>query len=84
MNRELILNCVAHFTWMFDKNFFVETPYGNFVWSDPDYGGDNTFKKFKASYEEFNDSYGKGHFGRDKGRHVVSSYCGNEIKIMGY
>ena len=72
------LDLVGSFTWDFGQRFFIETSEGNFVWSDPSYGGDNTIKPFAGSYDEWiGDS-----FGRDKGQHVIRDYVGGDTKYV--
>lgn len=73
---------IAEFTWNFNMYFYVETAEGNYIWSDPDYGGDNTLKKTHLSYAEWIDPDNKGLFGRFKGTHTVGRYCGDDVKII--
>jgi hypothetical protein len=42
MTKEEVMGLEGDFTWGFDIEFFIETCQGNFIWKDPDYGGDNT------------------------------------------
>lgn len=37
---------IAEFNWGFGKEWFLRTNKGNFIWSDPEYGGDNTIVFF--------------------------------------
>jgi len=64
----------AHFTWSFGAEFFLETSEGNFVWSDPNYGGTNEIRPFKGSYDQWCKRLGIP-YGRDKGTHAVGGYC---------
>lgn len=75
-----LLSESASFTWGFGDKFFVEAPSGNYVWSDPDYDGDNTIRPFAGTYEQWRLSEGIP-FGRDKGYHVVGHYCGPDVKV---
>jgi hypothetical protein len=75
---ENLLDMEGEFTWDFGSNFFIETSIGNFIWSDPDYNGDNTIRKYDGIVQD----YFKGTFGRDKGSHIIRSYCGDEVKII--
>lgn len=76
--RQDILNDRAEFTWDFGQEFYVKTEnYGSYIWSDPDYRGDNTFKQTALSYEQ----HMEGMMGRDKGVHNVERYCGDQIEI---
>lgn len=76
--KEQLMNVVGEFTWDFGQNFFIETPIGNFVWSDPDYYGDNTIRTFNGSIQDY---FGEG-FGRCKGRHTISGYCGEDFEFV--
>ncbi len=78
---KLNLNDIAEFTWLYGSQWFLETNKGNFVWSDPEYGGNNTIVPYADTYEKFIDS-GNIPFGRAKGEHVVGDYCGFEVKIQ--
>lgn len=81
MNTEAILDEVGDFTWNFGSEFFVETSKGNFIWSDPDYGGDNTLTRFVDTYRAY-DSENNFRGGRSKGKHVIRSYCSDKVKVM--
>ena len=76
--KELLLNSFGHFTSMFGCEFFIETSLGNFIWKNPDYGGNNTMTKTSLSYKEF----AAGRLGRDKGMHDIERYCGNEFELI--
>lgn len=71
----------ADFTWNFGSEFYLETSKGNYVWSSPDYGGDNTIKPTQLSLKGF---LGKGYHGRSKGKHSIESFCGSEVNIQQY
>jgi hypothetical protein len=81
VGKEQLLKCQGLFTWMFDYRFFIETDFGNFIWKDPEYGGDNTMEPYPHSYNNFVKHYGYS-CGRDKGHHLVSSYCGDEFTVL--
>ncbi len=72
MDRSEILTLEGDFTWDFGQYFFIETTEGNFIWSDPEYGGDNLITRYEGSYSDW---AGDG-FGRDKGRHIIGEYIG--------
>ena len=76
MTKEEIGNLIGSFTWNFGDEFLIETNKGNFTWSDPEYNGNGILKKFTGNYESW---CKKNHipFGRDKGKHKISDYCGN-------
>jgi hypothetical protein len=78
--KENLLTCTGEFTWNFGQEFFVETEEGNFIWSDPDYDGDNTFRYTEKTYQEW---IGEGSYGRSKGNHIIREYCGDEIVVIG-
>lgn len=74
------INGYGRFTWDFGNRFLIETDEGNFVWSDPDYGGDNTIKPYYGDTRNFTS---EGFCGRDKGYHIISMYCGDDVIILG-
>lgn len=83
MNKEQLGNTLGEFVWCWNKTFFIETCYGNFVWSDPDYpGGDGTITRFDGSYEEFIKQQNIP-YGRDKGKHIIKEYCGDFVYVSG-
>lgn len=76
MSREEIGNTEGIFTWDFGNQFFIETIKGNFVWSDPEYGGSNLLYETKLTYKEWI-NFDSGGYGRDKGIHIIKDYCKN-------
>jgi hypothetical protein len=80
MTKEELLKTVGHFTWGFSSKFFIETEVGNFIWSDPEYNGDNSLTYFKGSYEEWTKEENIP-FGRDKGFHIIKNYCGEDVVL---
>jgi hypothetical protein len=78
MNKEILKNLIGEFTWDFGQKFFIETAEGNFIYSDPDYNGDNTIRPYKGTLKEFF----KGSYGRDKGKHFIEAYCGSEFTYV--
>ena len=68
MNKEFVSNLIGEFTWGFGQTFYIQTNDGDFIWSDPDYGGDNSIYKTNLSYSEWCKAEGID-FGRDKGSH---------------
>ena len=76
-DKNHLLGCEGNFVWGFWREFYVETEEGNFIWSDPDYGGDNSFRYTEKTYHEWIGDA----FGRDKGRHTILSYCGDQIIV---
>jgi hypothetical protein len=77
----LDLDDEGDFTWDFGCQFFIETSKGNYIWSDPDYNGDNTIKKFSGTINDYF-NHPDIAWGRDKGRHIIRNYCGDDVKIV--
>lgn len=80
ITKEVLLSETANFIWMFDHRFFVETKFGNFVWSDPDYNGNDTVTPFKGSYNGFCNISGT-LFGRCKGQRLIRDFIGNSFTL---
>lgn len=78
MTKEKLAGMVGEFTWDFGQNFFIETSEGNFVWSDPAYNGDNTIRPYNGTVEDY---FGNS-FGRDKGKHYIGKYCGDQFTLV--
>lgn len=78
MTKTEFLGLEGRFLWNFCCYFFIETSKGNFVWSDSDYHGDNTVRRYNGSAEKFCKDYDVP-FLRDKGRHIIEDYCGKDI-----
>lgn len=70
------LDTVAEFTWDFGQKFLLATPHGYFMWSDPDYSGDNTIVPYHGNPGDFTMP---GFCGRDKGIHRIGDYCGPDV-----
>ena len=81
MSEKLCLNDYGSFTWMWDQKFFIETDKGNYIWSDPGYGGDNTLRPYWGTYQDYLQDTGIP-YGRDKGKHPIKAYCGEEVQIL--
>lgn len=78
----LTIEDIAEFTWSFGKDFFLEVgELGNYIWADPDYGGDGTIRKFNGDYHAWCEQR-KIPFGRSKGMHQIKGYCGEKVKII--
>ena len=79
----LTANDTAEFLWSFHDKWLLITEYkGSFIWSDPEYGGDNTIKPFSGSIWNFCKTE-RIPYTRGKGTHVIGSYCGPDVKIIG-
>lgn len=83
LKKELpnVLYEVGEFSWDFGSNFFIETHLGNYIWSDPDYNGDNTLRPYPGSLESFLKDRDIPYV-RDKGKHIVRDYCGPDVKVV--
>jgi hypothetical protein len=81
ISKEAIANTVGDFIYMWGMHFFIETSLGNFVWSDPDYQGDNTMTLFNGSYGDYCKQKNID-FGRAKGRHLIGRYCGENFTVV--
>ena len=80
----LTLDTLVHFTWFWNRDFFLETPVGNFLWSDPEYpGGNNTIVPCDMTYQDFCKKVNC-EFGRDKGKRTIRQYCGDQVVITQY
>jgi hypothetical protein len=81
--KEKLLGLTGEFTWFWGDTFFIETEIGNFVWSSPDYEtGTNTMKKFDGTIKLFIKSLNSIPYGRSKGTHFISDYCGTEFTLI--
>jgi hypothetical protein len=60
----------------------LESDKGQFwVWSDPEYGGDNTIRPYKGDYQSFCKDINI-EYGRCKGQNTVRKYCGESVKLL--
>ena len=78
MTKEELGNLVGEFTWLFGQEFFIETSKGNFLWSDPEYGGSGEIREYNGELGKYLKEVGVP-YGRDKGKHVISAYCGDFV-----
>jgi len=81
MDREVVLDLVGEFSWSFGETFFIETSAGNWVWSDPDYQGDNTLTRWNGTHEQWCKAVGIP-WSRDKGKHRIRDYCGDAVHLV--
>lgn len=81
LNKEEFLDTIAEFSWDFHQTFFVETEYGNFIWSDPSYGGDNTLRGFNGTHTMWLNEINLD-CSRCKGNHRLGRYCGSDVDIV--
>ena len=83
MTKDEFLNQIGEFAWGWSEQFFIECGGNrNFIWSDPEYYGDNTIQKFNGSIKDWYRSQGIEE-ARDKGKHLIREYCGEDVKIEG-
>lgn len=80
MTKEELVNVTGLFTWLWDCHFHIETDVGNFLWSDPDYNGDDTIRPC-GTYAEILDEF-QIDFGREKGRHRIGDYTGETFTYV--
>lgn len=81
---ELTLDAVVDFVWGFGSDFLLgpvrkDNTDFYWVWSDPDYNGDNTIRPFNGDPKNFTSP---GFCGRCKGTHRIANYCGTEVQIL--
>lgn len=77
---DILGSLFGRFTWDFGQLFFIETEVGNFVWSDPGYGGDNTIRCVKDS-DNIAEFFGNA-FVKYRGRHRIIDYCGKDVRFV--
>lgn len=76
------LDTVCDFTWMWNDRFHLEAEDGKaFIWSDPDYGGDNTIRPHRMTQQDYAKTKPQP-WGRDKGKHRIRDYCGEDVRIL--
>lgn len=61
-----------------DLHFFLKQIKEIFFGEDPSYSGDNSIVRFEGSLQDFLKKYNIP-FGREKGKHYISSYCGEDF-----
>lgn len=84
MNKKQFSRLVGGFTWNYNCKFLIETPEGNFIWSNPDYPfGDNSVVRYHGSYEDWIQQENIP-YGRYKGKHVVENYIGMDFSFKEY
>ena len=79
--NQINLDTIGKFTFSHGHEYHIETEFGNFEWSDPDYeSGDNTIKPCAPLKQWYKDIGIR--IGRDKGIHSIRSYCGENVKFL--
>lgn len=79
--HQVILDSVGDFTWGFGSQFFITCKHGNFIYSDPDYNGDNTIRRTRHTLQSWMDQVVDG-YGRDKGEHVIRNYVNPNVRFI--
>ena len=78
------LDTVADFVWGFGQDFLLVVGEKCFVWSCPDYNGDNTIKPYRGERTS-NGFCGQDryyHATRNKGTHRIGDYCGADVRFI--
>lgn len=78
MDKQEILESTGEFTEFPDQIFLISTQNGSYIWDKPL----NTIKVFNGSVLEFCRN-SKIEFGKDRGVHVISELCPQNITIEG-
>jgi hypothetical protein len=78
---EELIAAEGDFSWNYGNEFFIETKFGNYIWSDPDYSGNHTIRRFSGSCKEYTKSCNIP-FLRDKGKHIIKDYIENVEKLF--
>ncbi len=63
-----------------DRDFFIKTDIGNFIWINPSLNGGSTMLMTDMTLEQWVDKKGVNAV-RDKGYHLISKYCGDQFVI---
>ena len=80
MMKMLTLDTYGRFNWNYGKEWHIETDVGNYEWSDPDVGGDNTIRPCKP-LKEWTEKLGLP-YARAKGSHPIRKLCGDNVNII--
>lgn len=76
MNSKEISLLKGSFYWCFGYDYFISTERGNFIWKDPQFGGDNSFISFNGNIEEYKREKKISSF-RWEGVLLIAKRCGN-------
>lgn len=82
ITKEELLDMVGSFVWCVKPNnseWFIKTNKGNFVWSDPQLGGDNNISPIENGVTP------EAYFGKpcfNKGEYAIYLFCGDQFKIV--
>jgi hypothetical protein len=71
MTRSELLLETGDFYWDFSFYFFIETLHGNWVWQDPENGGNNSLTSFEGSLQDFESTYWEGFKCTPKGKYTI-------------
>ncbi len=77
------LDSTCEFVWGFGQYFLLKEvgvckDPAYYVWSDPDYSGNNEIIRFEGNPDNFTH---EGFCGRYKGIHSIRGYCGENVKF---
>ena len=53
LSRGEVLDLTCRVYWDYHKRYFLENEEGNWVWQNPEFGGNNTLVPYPGSYVEF-------------------------------
>ena len=81
ITKEVLLRLSGEFSWGFRDQFFIETDIGNFIWSSPDYGGNNTITKYNNTFKNWLKEECLP-YARSKGDHTIAEYCGEDFEVV--
>lgn len=80
-SHQEFLESVGDFTSFFSSSWTIETKWGVFEWSNPDYYGDGSITYVCKTWDEYkviNNLRPKDFCGRAKGSHIVNRYIGDQ------
>lgn len=83
LTKSEVKEVVGEFLWSFGASWFIESKMGNFIWDDPDHGGNNTVRETLIPYLVWLDGEHI-EFARSKGLHCIKDYIGEfELVVEG-
>ena len=81
LTREELLKLPAKVTFFPGHDCFLETEQGNFVWSDPEYGGDNTLRPHTGLLSDFIERIKPAVIGMALGKKSIQDCCGDRVVL---
>jgi hypothetical protein len=85
MDTNTVRNLTGDFCWYFGSNWAIQVGRDVYIWSGPEYCGDNTIYKYPkkvvsiADYKEMTDEV-FGSYGRAKGLKHIGSMISEDVK----